>query len=161
MCGTRPGSSGHSSAARCLFCPLYPCLCSFFLLPLCFLLYVSLHEPSQADLYGDGITLRNYAEIWNDPFYVTIILRTLRTTFFIVVTALVVGYAAAYTITRIKSRWRVILLVVLLFPPMVTKIYRCFLAGPGLPRCPWRSSLICNFKVVGWLLPRLPPSRFF
>jgi putative spermidine/putrescine transport system permease protein len=98
----------------------------FFLAPLLYLFFVSFHAPSQTDLYGDGPTLVNYAQVINDPFYTTIILRTLRTTLILLVLTFVIGYAGAYAIAKLRPRWRILLLVVLLFPLMVTNVVRAY-----------------------------------
>lgn len=98
----------------------------FFVLPLVYLFYVSLHAPSSTSLYGDGPTIENYSLIFEDSLYVPIILRTLRTAMIVLVLTLVIGYAAAYTIARVKSRWRLLLFAMLLFPLMVTNVVRSY-----------------------------------
>src|SRR5882724_6814933 len=90
----------------------------FFIGPLLYLFYVSLHAPSQSELYGAGPTLANYAALVADPFYLRIVQRTLATTAEILFLALVIGYAAAFTIARMTPRWRLLSLVLLLFPLM-------------------------------------------
>jgi ABC-type spermidine/putrescine transport system permease subunit I len=101
-------------------------LVTFFVVPLVYLFYVSFHAPSDSALYGDGPTLENYARVASDSIYGTIILRTLRTAMVVLVVTLVIGYSAAYTIVRIKSRWRVLLFAMLLFPLMVTNVVRAY-----------------------------------
>jgi putative spermidine/putrescine transport system permease protein len=98
----------------------------FFLCPLVYLFYVSLHPASQSELYGPGATLSNYTALLADPFYFRIIQRTLETTAEILLLALVIGYAAAFTIARLSSRWRMLCLVLLLFPLMVSNVVRAY-----------------------------------
>lgn len=101
-------------------------LVTFFVVPLLYLFYVSFHAPSDTALYGDGPTLQNYARVAQDSIYGTIILRTLRTAMVVLVLTTVVGYAAAFTIVKMKSRWKVLLFAMLLFPLMVTNVVRAY-----------------------------------
>jgi hypothetical protein len=40
---------------------------AFFITPLAYLFYVSVHEPSPREIYGTGLTLANYAKVLSDP----------------------------------------------------------------------------------------------
>ena len=50
---------------------------AFFVGPLLYLFFVSLHDVSQAEMYGTRLTMENYVRIAGDPFYHFIIRRTL------------------------------------------------------------------------------------
>src|SRR5260370_737185 len=64
-------------AALALLLPPLIVFVVFFICPLVYLFYVSLHEASQSELFGASISLASYAAIFSDPFYATIILRRL------------------------------------------------------------------------------------
>ncbi|HZS84103.1 MAG TPA: ABC transporter permease [Stellaceae bacterium] len=98
----------------------------FFVGPLLYLFYVSLHASSQSELYGAGFTAANYAAILTDPFYRRILERTLATTLEILGLSLVIGYAAAFTIAGLPPRRRLFCLVLLLFPLMVSNVVRAY-----------------------------------
>ena len=49
----------------------------FFVLPVLYLVWISLHPASSEDLYAPGITFENYLKVAEDPFYRVILLRTL------------------------------------------------------------------------------------
>lgn len=143
----------------------------FFIGPLVYLAYVSLHEPSQTELYGAGPTLSNYMVLLTDPFYFRIIQRTLATTAEILFLALIIGYAAAFTIARLAPRWRLYCLVLLLFPLMVSNVVRAYgwvallgrrgvlsaaLRGAGIIDAPLTILYTSNAVVIGLLTILLP-----
>ncbi|MCC6470845.1 MAG: ABC transporter permease [Alphaproteobacteria bacterium] len=97
-----------------------------FVGPLVYLFHVSLHEASQSELYGPGPTLANYAAILADPFYLTIIKRTLGTAAWILGLALLVGYPVAYFVALLPPRRRALVTLALLFPLMVSNVVRAY-----------------------------------
>lgn len=98
----------------------------FFVAPLVYLLVVSFLTPSQTSLYENAATLENYARVVTDPFYLTIIRRTLLAAAIILAATLALGYPAALTIASLPARWRILCLVVLLFPLMVSNVVRAY-----------------------------------
>jgi spermidine/putrescine transport system permease protein len=91
----------------------------FFLLvvPVCFVIVYSfwLRAPSGADI--PAFQFGNYAKFFEDFFYPSILLSTLRVAFETVVLCLVFGYIPAYFFYKTKSRFKpfLMLLVMLLF----------------------------------------------
>jgi putative spermidine/putrescine transport system permease protein len=143
----------------------------FFVSPLLYLFYVSLHEASQTELFGATISAASYAAVLSDPFYATIILRTLRTAAIILGFALVIGYAAAFTIARMAPRWRILCLVLMLFPLMVSNVVRAYgwvallgrrgvlstaLRGAGIIDAPLTILYTSDAVIVGLLTILLP-----
>ncbi|HKH33110.1 MAG TPA: hypothetical protein VKA80_02935, partial [Beijerinckiaceae bacterium] len=117
---------GRRGAALALIGPPLAAFLVFFVSPLATLFWASLHGHSQAQLYSDELTLANYGTIVNDPFYHTIILRTLGTGTTIVALTLVLGYATAYVIAPLPPRRRLVLLLLLLVPLMVSNVIRAY-----------------------------------
>lgn len=99
---------------------------AFFVAPLVYLLAVSFLTPSQTALYETTATLDNYTRILTDSFYLTIIRRTLLAAVLILAATLLLGYPAAMTIAAMPARWRLLCLVVLLFPLMVSNVVRAY-----------------------------------
>jgi putative spermidine/putrescine transport system permease protein len=143
----------------------------FFVAPLIYLFYVSLHEPSQTELYGATISVASYTAVLRDPFYATIILRTLKTAAIILGLALVIGYVAAFTIARLAPRWRILCLVLLLFPLMVSNVVRAYgwvallgrrgvlstaLRGAGIIDAPLTILYTSDAVIIGLLTILLP-----
>lgn len=98
----------------------------FFVAPLATLFWASLHGSSQTDIYAPGLTLSNYTRLIEDPFYGTVILRTVVTGAVIVGLTLVLGYATAYVLAPLPARTRLVLLLLLLLPLMVSNVIRAY-----------------------------------
>ena len=97
-----------------------------FVGPLIYLFWVSLHAPSQSELYGDALTLHNYVGVLTDSFYLAIIRRTLGVATVILLLALVIGYPVAYFVALQPARRRMVILLLLLFPLMVSNVVRAY-----------------------------------
>ncbi|HUI18824.1 MAG TPA: ABC transporter permease [Alphaproteobacteria bacterium] len=113
-------------AAFALLLPPLAFFLVFFVCPLGYLFFVSLHAPSESELYGARLTLANYGAILGDGFYLAIIRRTLLLAAAILALALVLGYATAYLIALLPQRLRLWLLLLLFFPLMVSNVIRAY-----------------------------------
>ncbi len=98
----------------------------FFVAPVLYLFVVSLLEPSKMDLYGTRFTLGNYAKVLSDSFYLTIIGRTLLVGGLITGTALLIAYPVAMAIARMPPRWRILAMIALMFPLMLSNVVRAY-----------------------------------
>jgi putative spermidine/putrescine transport system permease protein len=98
----------------------------FFVVPLAYLLYVSFMTNSQAALYDALPTLHNYLDIAGDPFYQLIIQRTLLVTLTVLGASLLLGYPVAFYASRLTPRGRVIMLMAMMFPLMVSNVVRAY-----------------------------------
>ena len=97
-----------------------------FVVPLAYLLFVSFMEPSQSNLYDVRATLENYTGILLDSFYLLIIRRTLLASALVMLACLLLGYPVAIVIARMTPRWRLVMLLVMLFPLMVSNVVRAY-----------------------------------
>jgi putative spermidine/putrescine transport system permease protein len=123
---TRGFALGRRGAVLALLGPPLAVFLVFFVAPLATLFWASLHGQSQSELYAPGLTLANYAAILDDPFYGTIVVRTLVTGAIIVGLTLVLGYATAYVIAPLPPGQRLLLLLLLLLPLMVSNVIRAY-----------------------------------
>jgi putative spermidine/putrescine transport system permease protein len=114
------------SASLALLAPPLVLFLLFFVAPLLSLFWASFHTASDNELYGPTLTTAHYATILTDPFYHTIILRTLGTGAVILVLCLVLGYATAYVLTPLPPRRRLLLLALLVLPLMVSNVVRAY-----------------------------------
>lgn len=101
-------------------------LTAFFVGPLVYLFYVSVHTPSGSELYGAGLTLANYAGIASDPFYLHVLARTLETAAVIMGLCLLIGYPVAMVMAKLPRRRREIASILLLLPLMVSNVVRAY-----------------------------------
>ena len=98
----------------------------FFVVPVVYLFWVSLHAASSSELYGAALTLRNYADVLGDAFYLGIVRRTLGVAAVILALCLLIGYPVAYFVALLPPRRRMLALLVLLFPLMVSNVVRAY-----------------------------------
>jgi len=98
----------------------------FFVVPLVYLFWVSLHASSTSELYGAALTLRNYTDVLGDSFYLTIVRRTLGVAAVILGLCLVIGYPVAYFVALLPVRRRMLAILLLLFPLMVSNVVRAY-----------------------------------
>lgn len=121
-----------------LIAPLALLLTGFFLLPVLMLLPTSFSEYVPGSGLASGVwTLENYTRIITDDYYREVIWRTLGLGVFVTFACLLLGYPLAYLIARGPERWRVPLILLVVFPMMLNLVVRSFgwialLANRGL-----------------------------
>jgi len=98
----------------------------FFVVPLCYLLFVSFMTNSATSLFDLQPTFMNYAEIFSDPFYWLIIRRTLLSTAVVLALCLLLGYPVAFYAAHLSPRGRLIMLMVMMVPLMVSNVVRAY-----------------------------------
>ena len=109
-----------------LLAPPLASVCVLFVVPVVYLFWVSLHAPSTSELYGASLTLHNYVDLLRDSFYLTIIGRTLGVAAVILGLCLVIGYPVAYFVALLPPRRRMLAILLLLFPLMVSNVVRAY-----------------------------------
>jgi putative spermidine/putrescine transport system permease protein len=121
-----------------LFAPLALLLIGFFLLPVLLMLPTSFREyVPGAGIAARSFTLENYTSILTDDYYREVIWRTLGLGFGVTFACLLLGYPVAYLIARGPERWRIPLMLLVIFPMMLNLVVRSFgwialLANHGL-----------------------------
>lgn len=117
---------GRATLLWALAAPPLLLLVMFFIVPLAYLLYISFMTNSQMALYDTQPTLHNYLDIIADPFYLLIIKRTLLATLAVLLASLVLGYPVALYASRLTPRGRIIMLLLMMFPLMVSNVVRAY-----------------------------------
>jgi putative spermidine/putrescine transport system permease protein len=121
-----------------LLAPLALVLAGFFLLPVVMMLPTSFREYAPGSGLTPGVwTLENYTRIVTDDYYREVIWRTLGLGLFVTLACLLLGYPLAYLIARGPERWRLPLVLLVVFPMMLNLVVRSFgwialLANRGL-----------------------------
>ena len=72
----------------------------------------------------DGI--EDFRSFFTDPFYLNILWTTVRVSLVSTAVSLLLGYPTAYYIARTKSSMRKVMMVVILFPFLVSAVIRCY-----------------------------------
>jgi putative spermidine/putrescine transport system permease protein len=109
-----------------LIAPPLTMVAIFFVVPVVYLFWVSLHAPSSTELYGRAVTLQNYVAVIGDSFYLEIIRRTLGVAALILAASLLIGYPVAYFVALQPPRRRMLVILMLLFPLMVSNVVRAY-----------------------------------
>ena len=99
-------------------------LAAGFLAPLLLLaLYSVFRDGPNGQVVGDA-TLANYAAILSDPFYLKVIRDTVLLGLLVTVACACLGYPLAYFLARTTSRWRPLLMFLMITPLMISSVIR-------------------------------------
>lgn len=98
----------------------------FLILPAGLFCMVSFYQRSDSGFYDPIFTLRNYASALADPFYLGSLWLTLRISLETTLACLLIGYPAAYHLSRLAPRTRKLLLILLLFPLLLSTVIRAY-----------------------------------
>lgn len=102
--------------ARLLALPTVLALLFFFIGPMIYILARTLQENGFSD----------FIEFFTDPFYLNILWVTFRVSLVSTIISLLLGYPAAYYMARTKSRMRQVMMIVILFPFLVSAVVRSY-----------------------------------
>ena len=95
-----------------------------FILPMLDTAWVSLHASLGRGRVGTDLTWATYANFLLDPFYLMILLNSLRLALITVALTVVLGYPVAYVLARTTSRHRGLLTALVAAPLMVSILIR-------------------------------------
>ena len=96
-----------------------------FATPLVYLLIDSFKSFSMTTGVG-GFTLRNYERLLGDPYYLEILANTFRLAALAALLALIIGYPLALLLRRAPARFRVLLVIGVIAPILVSVVVRTF-----------------------------------
>ena len=102
--------------AALLALPAALALLVFFLIPMGYIFFRTVGNDGVAD----------FAAFFRDPFYLDILWTTLRVSLISTGLSLVLGYPAAYYMARTRSRVRKWMMIVILFPFLVSAVVRSY-----------------------------------
>jgi putative spermidine/putrescine transport system permease protein len=126
---------GLLSPAVLLLLPAGIVVSVFFGLPMLILVSTSVLTYSQQVGGTEPLTLANYLRFFSDPFYLNILLRTLRLAAIVTAICLAVGFPVAMQLSRSSGRTRVAITMIVLSPLLVSVVVRSFgwmlVLGPG------------------------------
>jgi len=106
--------------------PLLVLLLAFFVLPFGVMLYQSFFLSLLQSPAGSSPTLANYAKAFGDFFYLRVLLQTLALGAAVTGLALVLGYPVAYVLARTRTRWRQLLIFLVISPLVVSIVIRSY-----------------------------------
>lgn len=98
----------------------------FWVASLIILLIFSFFKDVPGGGFMPAFTFENYIKIFTDPFYLTILCRTLVIAIVVTIVALIISYPVAYKLARIDPRKAVFFLVLIIIPFLTATIFRVF-----------------------------------
>jgi putative spermidine/putrescine transport system permease protein len=127
------GVSQESRATRRLAPAAVPWLLSLpalalfaavLVVPLVMTVLLSFHDWSQYGGIKPVLILKNWREIWSDPYYAEMFLRTFRIAALVTLITALVGAPEAYILNRMRPPWRGLFVLVLLGPLLISVVAR-------------------------------------
>ena len=94
------------------------------LVPLAILFRYSLNRFVPGRLMVEALTVENYVKFFTDPYYVAVLVRTVRVSGVCMVLCLVMGFPLAYALARTRSRWKSGLVMLVVLPLFVGNAVR-------------------------------------
>ncbi len=116
---------GARLTAASLVAPATVLVAIGLLIPLVILFRYSLNEfVAQRKLMVEAVTIANYVKFFTDPYYVNILVRTLRVSVTVTAICLVLGFPLAYVLARTQSRFKNLLIMLVVLPLFVGNAVR-------------------------------------
>ena len=154
-----------------MFLPAILTVLCFFFIPILALLRVSFYDFISMGVFKPAFSFTWYIKFLTDPYYVHIILFTLKIAFLVTIISLIAGYPVAYYVVKSSGTKKVVCLLLIIIPlwtNLIVQIYGWFvilgengfvntiLLGTGIIRNPL-SMVFCSSSVVIGLLDEVFP----
>jgi putative spermidine/putrescine transport system permease protein len=109
-----------------LLLPVLVVLLVAFAIPVGMMVPTSVRPYTPLVGIGTGVTLRHYARLVGDLYYLQIIGRTLALGLTVTCLTFAIGYPVAFFLARSRSRWRHWLTILVVFPLLLNLVVRTF-----------------------------------
>ena len=113
-------------AALLVALPPFAWMALFLFLPYCLLFCYSFWSLNEFQQILHHPTLANYGHLLSNPLYLTVILRSLRIAFSVVVLSLLIGYPLAFFLVFHAGRHRYLLYQAVIIPLWVSYLVRAY-----------------------------------
>jgi len=120
----RPRSRRPSSMALALIGPATLFCLLQLLVPVAILFRYSLNRFDPASYMVDALTAENYVKFFTDPYYLTVLARTIRVSVVSTLICLVMGFPLAYWLARMTSRWKNLMVILVVLPLFIGNAVR-------------------------------------
>jgi putative spermidine/putrescine transport system permease protein len=94
------------------------------LVPLAILFRYSLNQFVPGKFMVDALTVENYVKFFTDGYYITVLVRTVRVAVICTIACLVAGFPLAYVLARTTSRFKNLLVMLVVLPLFVGNAVR-------------------------------------
>lgn len=117
-------SRGSSRAGVMLAFPASLVVFVIIMVPLVLMFRYSFNQYDAIELMKSGFTLENYIKFFSDEYYLNVFVVTLQVALTCTVLSLVLGFPVAYFLARTQTRYKSLLIILLVFPLMVGNVVR-------------------------------------
>jgi len=117
-------SSAPGWTAAAMLAPATIVVTIGIVIPIVILFRYSLNQFTPAKVMVDAFTVENYVKFFTDSFYVAVLLRTIRVAVVCTAICLVLGFPMAYVLARTRSRFKNLLLLIVILPLFVGNAVR-------------------------------------
>jgi putative spermidine/putrescine transport system permease protein len=118
------GRGGSLLSAGTLIGPATVMVAVGLLLPIAILFRYSLNQFKPRVMMVEAFTLENYVKFFTDPFYTNIFFTTLRVAALCTVICLLLGFPLAYVLARTQTRYKNLLIMLVVLPLFVGNAVR-------------------------------------
>lgn len=94
------------------------------LIPIAILFRYSLNAFVPGKFMVDALTAENYVKFFTDPYYLNVLVRTIRVAAITTLLCLVMGFPLAYVLARTETRWKNLLIMAVVLPLFVGNAVR-------------------------------------
>jgi putative spermidine/putrescine transport system permease protein len=92
--------------------------------PIAILFRYSLNQFIPGQFMVDGLTIENYVKFFTDSFYLNVLWRTVRVAVICTIVCLIMGFPLAYVLARTESRFKNLLIMLVVLPLFVGNAVR-------------------------------------
>jgi putative spermidine/putrescine transport system permease protein len=122
--GRRARENAPGWTAAAMIAPASIVVAIGIVIPIFILFRYSLNQYTPAKMMVDAFTLENYAKFFTDPFYRAVLLRTIRVAALCTAVCVVLAFPMAYCLARTQSRFKNLLLMMVILPLFVGNAVR-------------------------------------
>ncbi len=115
---------GSTLSAGALIGPATIMVALGLIVPIAVLFRYSFNQFRPRVMMVEAFSLENYIRFFTDPFYVNVLVTTLRVAFVCTVICLVLGFPLAYVLSRTQSRYKNVLIMLVVLPLFVGNAVR-------------------------------------
>jgi putative spermidine/putrescine transport system permease protein len=120
----REGANPMTKGWAWFVLPVFVILAIVFFIPIAHLASFSLRPHLGPGQVGEGLTAVNYVRFLGDSFYLGVLLDTLVIGLIVVSICMLLGYPVAYVLARTRSRYRGLMVFMVLAPLLIATVIR-------------------------------------
>ncbi|MBW2592894.1 MAG: ABC transporter permease [Deltaproteobacteria bacterium] len=109
-----------------IFLPALLTVFFFFFLPIFQLLRISFYQYTGMGTFDPAFSFAGYVKFFSDPYYIRIILYTIKIALIVTFISLFAGYPVAYTIVKASGLKKIICLLLIIVPLWTNLIVRIY-----------------------------------